>query len=40
MFIILKIRPFPSHQMDLFYVQVLGLILARSHSQLSKVLYV
>ena len=40
MFIILEIRPFPFHQMDLFYVQVLGLILAQSHLQLFKVLYV
>ena len=40
MFIILEIRPFPFRQMDLFYVQVLGLILAQSHLQLFKVLYV
>jgi len=39
MFIILKIRPFLFHQMDLFYAQVLGLTLAQSHSQLFKVLY-
>ena len=40
MFIILEIRPFLFHQMDQFYVQVLGLILAQSHSQPFKVLYV
>ena len=40
MFIILEIRPFLFHQMDLFYVQVLGLILTQSHSRPFKVLYV
>ena len=40
MFIILETRPFPFHQMDLFYEQVLGLILAQSHLQLFKALCV